>query len=197
MEAFNHVSKDVTENSVEWINLPVELWVVIFKNLSQTSLLFVVRKVCHFFCEIVFDPMLWKQIDMNTWDLPSRLSNEGVIPENPSSDDVNCILDALFLHNRIQSTTLFIPVVNKVHHTLRAITFSQYNGDFKLGTQQLMVLCKCNNLEYLDAGFCDEINLQTLHKICSHCSRLRTLILEGCRYYIGYFINFKKRNNRK
>ena len=169
---------------VDWLSLPIEIWLEIFKNLPQMTVLFVIRQVCKVFQHLVFDSSLWKCADMNEWKNNANIcclkldKSLNYIDNEPY---LQCLYEKLYSKGFLTSTELFIPIVDIVHQDLHAIYFSRYGGDFVFGKPQQVILHKCSNLTLLNVAFCEDINSKTLKSICHHCSKLEVLILEGCR----------------
>ena len=177
------------KSPINWLSLPTELWLKVFEYLPQSVLLFVVRHVCQFFRQIVFDAFLWQRIDMNLWKVnttPKLLLENASHYHNFFSDELNNDLDLLSIEGTLQSSKIFIAITNRVHHVLSSLTFSRYEGDFAFGTEEQTVLFKCSNLTYLDASFCSEIDSNSLNKLSFKCVKLKTLILAGCRYAMKF-----------
>ena len=167
-----------------WINLPMELWLNIFKLLPQTTLIFVVRHVCKYFRQLAFDPILWKAIDMNSWKATTTaelLTKNTNFAQPAYNDDLNTILDSLSLNEEQTSSKIFIAIAKSIYHILSKVTFSRYENDFLFGLEEQYALFKCSNLLYFDASFCNEITSNTLKALSSNCVKLKTVILEGCR----------------
>jgi len=187
MESSN-LCAEVAERMVDvkyiyWMNLPTELWLNIFKLLPQSTLILVVRHVCQYFRQLVFDPTLWKTINMNSWKATisqTLLAENAHYAKHSCNDDLNEALDSLALDGWLNSSKIFIAIADRVHHVLSNITFSRYNDDFVFGLEEQSALFQCSNLTYLDASFCDEINSSTLSALCSNCTKLKTVIIEGC-----------------
>lgn len=172
-------------NDVDWMSLPMELWLEIFKNLSQMTVLFVIRQVCKVFRQLVFDSSLWKCADMNKWKNDANLQQLKLDEHVGYCDyelDLLALSEKLYSKGFLTSTEMFIPIIERIHYDVTALYFSKFDGDFVFGKPQQVSLRKCCNLTFLNVAFSDDINTKTLRNICHHCKKLNVLILEGCRY---------------
>ncbi|CAK8677913.1 unnamed protein product [Clavelina lepadiformis] len=173
-------------SDLDWARLPVEIWLQIFGDLPQSTLLFVVRYVCRFFKSLTFDPSLWRKIDLNKWKENTTLSflqikDSVLLAEDEETDaDMRNIVAKLLKYGDLSSTDLFTPVISRVSKSLLSMSFSRYTGDFVFGSHERSLLYECSNIVCLDLAFCDNITTPILDEISLNCEKIETLILQGC-----------------
>ncbi|XP_039256697.1 F-box and leucine-rich repeat protein 13-like [Styela clava] len=147
--------------NVDWLSLPQEIWLNILKYLPQAELYFNVCKVCKRWNNLCRDTSLWRDIDFHKMhkDIQVMIEKHGdMAPSNVSNSDFETILRIF-------------------HSFVYSIKMSRFFNDCGLQDTTLQYLCMCTNLQELDIGFCDDVDLST---ICKHCTNLQSLCLEGC-----------------
>jgi len=174
--------KDNVVNT-SWKNLPVEIWLEIFKYLPKSTIVFIVRHVCKMFKALSMDLDLWHTVDMNNLKETTHvdyLSLDTTL-DYERGDDIDKLAWKLLNEKHLSNTDLFCPIFGCIGTTVLELSFSRYVGDFVLGEKEKLTLYQCSHLKYLDAGFCESISPSVLEDICASCSNLQVLILDSCR----------------
>lgn len=150
-------------SSVDWFNLPMELWLNIFSYLSQAELHFIVPAVCKSFHCWSRDFSLWSSIDFHKMHMDMEvLSKRGIVsvPGRISSVQVSSLL-------------------NVFRDYVTSISISRFLADCELDETLLNSICMCSSITHLDVGFCYQPDMMS--KIVVNCTMIEDFNAEGCR----------------
>lgn len=149
--------------SVNWLTLPVEVWLRIFSYLSQAELYFIVHAVCKSFHHWSRDFSLWTAIDFHKMHLDMELMSKRGLISSPVKICNYQISNLLSLFRTY----------------LTSVNMSRFTSDCELNETSLTTLCMCSSITKLDIGFCNEADM--ISKIAVNCTMLQDFNAEGCR----------------
>ncbi|CAK8677379.1 unnamed protein product [Clavelina lepadiformis] len=139
---------------VEWSKLPDEIWLQIFSHLPQYTLLTDLRLVSRLFNSLAFDPSLWKVMDLTDWIGHSPL--------------LIAFIEAL---DR---------VIDRVSQHLRVLSFCEESGKRVFGSYKRWLFYEFSHVVHLELIDCDVIRTTIMNEIRQHCTKIETLVLDGC-----------------
>ncbi|CAK8677385.1 unnamed protein product [Clavelina lepadiformis] len=134
--------------------LPDEIWLHIFSFLPQYTILAVIPFVCRLFNSLAFDFSLWRKINL-------KYSNY-----HPQ-----------FM---IAFTEVLPFVIDRVSQNARYLLFNETTGNHVFSSNIRWMYYKFSNIVHLDVSECCIINARTLNEIRHHCTKIETLVLNGC-----------------